>query len=132
MGLPSVEVDVTIRTCTNGHREVAHKAILRTLDAVANALANKNTQLTGPEIRFLRKQLGLSGQDFAKFMMVTPEWVSKWENEKVIMSSVNEQRLRSAVQHGMQIFDYDIKHAKKPKPLRMRVSQSHTVVLLAS
>jgi DNA-binding transcriptional regulator YiaG len=129
MGLPTVSVDVTVLTCTNGHREVMHHAILRTMETVANTLANKKTQLTGQEIRFLRKQLGLSGQDFAKFMLVTPEWVSKWENEKASMSQANEQRLRTAVQHGVKIFDYDIKIEKKAKPMRMRVGGSQVVHL---
>lgn len=124
MGLPSIAVEVTVRTCRNGHREVAHRGIVATMKKVANALATKKTQLTGQEIRFLRKHLGLSGQDFAKFMFVTPEWVSKWENEKATMSQTDEQRLRAAVQLGLQIFDYDIKIAKKAKPLRLRVGEA--------
>ena len=124
MGLPSIAVNVTIRTCSKGHREVAHRAILQMMEKVANALVLKKTQLTGLEIRFLRKHLGLSGQDFAKFMFVTPEWVSKWENEKASMSPTDEQRLRVAVQLGVQIFDYNIKIAKKAKPLRIRVGEA--------
>jgi hypothetical protein len=54
-------------------------------------------------------------------MLVTPEWVSKWENEKANMGQANEQRLRTAIQHGMQIFDYDIKISKRAKPLRFYV-----------
>ena len=57
-------------------------------------------------------------------MFVTPEWVSKWENEKASMSPTDEQRLRVAVQLGVQIFDYNIKIAKKAKPLRMRVGEA--------
>ncbi|MGQ0732251.1 MAG: helix-turn-helix domain-containing protein [Acidobacteriota bacterium] len=33
-----------------------------------------------PEIRFLRKQLGLSGIDLAMHLGATPESVSRWEN----------------------------------------------------
>jgi len=38
--------------------------------------------------------------------------------------SGGEQRLRAAVQLGLQIFDYDIKITKKAKPLRLRVGEA--------
>ena len=49
-------------------------------EALARAIALKPAPLTGPEMRFLRKQLGYGAAKWAALMHVAPETLSRWEN----------------------------------------------------
>lgn len=52
-----------------------------TLHAIlAEALISKPARLEGKELRFLRKELGLSARQFAKILHVDHTTISKWEN----------------------------------------------------
>lgn len=64
---------------------------------IARAVASREGALTGSEIRFLRKYLGLSGVTFAKRIGVSHETVSRWENDKQEMSPPLERFLRLMV-----------------------------------
>jgi putative zinc finger/helix-turn-helix YgiT family protein len=44
------------------------------------ALASKPTKLTGSEIRFMRKEVGMTGRGFAEAIGVDPVTLSRWEN----------------------------------------------------
>jgi len=50
--------------------------------------------LTGAEIRFLRKELGLKARDMAEYLSVTPQAYSKWENSHNRISPVYDKQLR--------------------------------------
>jgi DNA-binding transcriptional regulator YiaG len=63
-------------------------------EVLAKAIAKKPHRLTPGEIRFLRKYLGWSGKDFAQFMGVTPETVSRWENGAGRIGETAERFLR--------------------------------------
>jgi DNA-binding transcriptional regulator YiaG len=49
-------------------------------DSLANAIVKKRTPLSGPEVRFLRKQLKIRSRDFARALHITPQHFSAWEN----------------------------------------------------
>ena len=71
--------------------------------AIARAIIAKRQRLTPTEIRFLRKQLGLSGLDLAIHLGTTPESVSRWENGRTAMGVTADRLLRLMVavsQHG--------------------------------
>jgi putative zinc finger/helix-turn-helix YgiT family protein len=48
--------------------------------AVALAVVRKPYRLTGEEVRFVRKYLHLTGQEFAKLLKVDNSTLSKWEH----------------------------------------------------
>lgn len=50
--------------------------------AVAMVRALDPLRLTGRDVRFFRKVLGLTATDFAQALNVAPETVSRWENDK--------------------------------------------------
>ena len=52
------------------------------LHVIASALVLKPSGLTGREIRFLRKHIGLTGEQFGHKLGLTKEHVSRIENEK--------------------------------------------------
>src|SRR5207245_7852003 len=62
-------------------------------DKIAEGLTKKPSILIGPEIRFLRKNLGLLATDFAKYLDTTPVSVSRWETGDQI-SKENDKLIR--------------------------------------
>jgi putative transcriptional regulator len=95
-GLPNVLLQgVEFRRCPKCDEvEMAIPRLAHLHRAIAEIIAEKTARLTGAEIRFLRKHLGWSGEDFAKTMGVTKSTVSRWENEHEPMGAVAERLLR--------------------------------------
>lgn len=109
-GLPYVTLrNVEIRRCKAcGEEEVVIPRIENLHRALALAVITKPSRLTPEEIRFLRKYLGWSGTDFAKYMGVKPESVSKWENDKAAMGAVADRLLRLMVATGSPVKEYPL------------------------
>jgi len=73
--------NITLRVCTRcSIRRPLIPAMDRIHETIARALALKSEALTGAELRFLRKQLGMSAKGWAALMHVAPETLSRWEN----------------------------------------------------
>jgi putative zinc finger/helix-turn-helix YgiT family protein len=47
--------------------------------AIARALANSPARLTGEQLRFLRKHLGMSGEQLGSYLHTDKTKISKWE-----------------------------------------------------
>ncbi len=115
VGLDGVALDgITVyecQSCQEAYDEMPPMDLL--LDAVVGFIANRvdkgsdgeRTSLTGPEIRFLRKRLGLSGSDFADMFEVDTTTVSKWENGKFQMDPFKQKMLLKFAKLGHRIFD---------------------------
>lgn len=90
--------DVTVVTCSRCRRsepEVIDVDGLRR--ALARVVIGKRERLMPQEIRFLRKQLGLSAVSLATHLGTTPESVSRWENGRTPMGVTSERLLRLMV-----------------------------------
>jgi len=59
------------------------------LDALAKALLEKRGLLTGDELRFLRKQLGVASKDFAEYVGVSAEQYSRLEHGATVTPTVD-------------------------------------------
>jgi transcriptional regulator with XRE-family HTH domain len=85
----------------------------------------KHARLTAAEVRYLRKYLGWSGADFARHMGVTPESVSRWENDREQMSAVGDRLLRLMVATKAPVSAYPLDTLAEltddAVPLRLRV-----------
>jgi transcriptional regulator with XRE-family HTH domain len=57
----------------------------------------KPTLLAGPEIAFLRSELGLTGRALAKTLGVVQESVSRWENDALPVSATVDHLMRTMV-----------------------------------
>ncbi|HVU01659.1 MAG TPA: type II TA system antitoxin MqsA family protein [Polyangiaceae bacterium] len=129
-GLPNVTlVGVEVRRCTEcGEHEVVIPKIEKLHRTIAMAVVGKKTRLTAEEIRFLRKYLGWSGADFARHMGVTPESISRWENEKERMNPVADRLLRLMVVTKAPVADYSLDALAdlqdKSTPTRMKLYAS--------
>ena len=79
--------------------EVSHSIpyLGRLIAAAAVSRAKMPEKLSGREIVFMRKSLELSGKELASILEVTPETVSRWENDKAPMNPAHEKMLRICV-----------------------------------
>ena len=68
------------------------RALERALVAV---LVRGRGPLRGPEIRFLRGAMGLTGKRLASLLGVTPSVLSRWENEKSPIGAQSDRLLRT-------------------------------------
>lgn len=92
-GLDNVIIcDVEMIKCSCGEESALIPGILALHKAIANCLLEKETQLTGKEIRFLRKEMGLKGKVFANLISVDNATLSRWENGRT-KPSVKADRL---------------------------------------
>jgi transcriptional regulator with XRE-family HTH domain len=71
--------------------------INRLMRVIASALVLKPSALTGPEIRFLRKHIGLTGERFGRKLGLTKEHVSRIENEKHAAGQQTDRLVRYLV-----------------------------------
>lgn len=129
-GLPHVRlVGVEVRRCREcGRREVAIPHVEKLHRALADAVVRKPSRLTAEEVRFLRKSLGWSGQDFARHMGVSPETVSRWENGREPIGPTADRLLRLMVAAGRPLDRYDVGALAairtRPSPVRLRLAPS--------
>jgi len=104
-----VLVGVDVRTCPNcGNESVAIPRISELHKKLAQAVAEQAEKLVPGEVRFLRKYLGWSGVDFARYAGVTPETVSRWENGAHVMGPVSERLLRLCALKMDPVDDYSV------------------------
>jgi len=64
-----------------GNQDVIIPRMAKIHRAIAQALASSPARLTGEQLRFLRKHLGLSGDQFGSYLHTDRTKISKWENE---------------------------------------------------
>jgi putative transcriptional regulator len=80
-GLPNVWLrGVEIFECICGEKFAIIPCIEELHKLIGKRLIRKEYQLTGKEIRFLRKHMALKSKDFAKELGVQNVTVSRWEN----------------------------------------------------
>jgi putative zinc finger/helix-turn-helix YgiT family protein len=106
-----VLVDVEVRRCPAcGEQAVVIPRIEELHRSLAMTIIAHPGRLPPQEIRFLRKWLGWSGQDFARHFGVTATTVSRWESveDPSPMGSTAERLLRLSVAHGQPAAEYPV------------------------
>ena len=98
-GLPHVQLHgVEVTTCRAcGKEGIAIPRIGQLHRVLAEAFVTQRRMLAHPEIRFLRKHIGLSAADFAQRMGVARETVSRWETGAKPMGATADRLLRLLV-----------------------------------
>ena len=132
-GLPNIVLlGLEFRSCPRcGEEERVMPRIAVLHRTIAEAVAEKLARFTGAEIRFLRKHLGWSGEDFAEVMGVRQETVSRWETEKERMGVSAERLLRLMALRLRPVGEYPneklAKVAKEdPRPVRLRLRSNRS------
>ncbi len=113
------------------------KDIIRTL---ARAIVDKPFALTGEEIRFLRKYLGMSGDTFARHLHSDKAVLSRWENDREPVGSKSDLLIRTiAVILGEGLREGSESVVKKfpeivdePRKVRWELDPEHLHVELAA
>lgn len=77
---------------------------------VAQTIARQEPRLLPEQIRFLRKYLGYSGKDFAEFLSIAAETVSRWESKTspMQMQLSTEKLIRLMALTKSPITDYGL------------------------
>jgi len=90
--------DAEVRRCPRcGHQEVVIPRPEALNRAIAAAVIRKQARLAGPEMVFLRAQMGLTARALARVMGVVPESVSRWETGALPVSPPVDRLLRTMV-----------------------------------
>jgi putative zinc finger/helix-turn-helix YgiT family protein len=80
-GLTNVELfNVPAWVCVNHHEEIEIPAVTRLHELLAHLIIRKPANITGSEIRFLRRRVGLQAKEFAERIGLTPVSLSRFEN----------------------------------------------------
>lgn len=80
-----------------GSSEVIIPRMAKIHRAIAQALANSPARLTGEQLRFLRKHLGLSGDELGRYLHTDRTKISKWENEGDRIGPATDRLIRLLV-----------------------------------
>lgn len=64
------------------------------LNTIGEAIVNKPTRLTGFEVRYLRKNVGLSATAFARYLAIDPATLSRWERNKRVIGKTSDLLVR--------------------------------------
>jgi putative zinc finger/helix-turn-helix YgiT family protein len=129
-------VGINIHSCKQCNEEVPEIPNLSQLhDIIAEGLVAKPVTLTGAEIRFLRKNLGLKAGELAKALDTTDVSVSRWETGEQDVSKENdkliryfylrakEERSKHRIQRELVQQLSDVEHQQRP--LNMNVDVPH-------
>jgi len=63
--------------------------------AIAQRIVSKRYRLTGAEVRFLRKYIGMTAEVFSRLLHVDKTTVSKWENDEDLVGEQSDLLIRS-------------------------------------
>ncbi len=92
--LRSIEV-ADCRQC--GNSDVTIPASAKIHRTIARALANSPARLTGEQLRFLRKHLGLSGDELGGYLHTDRTKISKWERGEDRIGPASDRLIRLLV-----------------------------------
>ncbi|MCW5978337.1 MAG: helix-turn-helix domain-containing protein [Bryobacteraceae bacterium] len=95
-GLPNVVLQgVMVADCPKcGNSDVSIPRVAKIHRAIARALTNSPARLTGAQLRFLRKHLGLSGDELGRYLHTDKTKISKWETEQDKVGPVTDRLVR--------------------------------------
>ncbi len=94
-GLPNLYLSgITYYVCECGNKSAEIPAMKDLFSALAQTLVSKTSLLVGPELRFLRKQLGKKAVEFAPMISLTPQYFSSLENSFAPLDAGRDKLVR--------------------------------------
>lgn len=102
MGLPVLLLNSVCENSMGNCSGVVVPDVLGLQAAMAVARIMDDFKLNGTEIRFLRRSIGMKATELAKFLDMSAETVSRWENNKELISTNAERVLRLRVYNTLK------------------------------
>jgi putative transcriptional regulator len=133
-GLPNLYLrEVNFYHCSCGEEMVEIPCVEQLNQRIAETIIASSPHLNGPEIRFLRKQLGLKAIELARIFGVSKVTVSRWENGKVKIDKAYDRMIRALVKNAeFRAVLEQINNRKKTAPKSHRyVIDAKTMAALA-
>src|SRR5579885_2222615 len=95
-GVPNVVLQgVAIAECSKcGNSDMSVPRVAKVHRAIARVIANSPARLTGPQLRFLRKHLGLNGEESSRYLHTDKTKVSKWGTEEDAIGPATDRLIR--------------------------------------
>lgn len=128
--------NIPVYKCPCGNEMPEIRAIERIHQKIAEDLFRKPALLTGEEIRFLRKEMGLKAVELANILGVSKVTVSRWENQTKPIGVVSDRLIRllylSFLEKKGKLSKEDILNVirsikDRPKKIKIEVSQKDLV-----
>jgi putative zinc finger/helix-turn-helix YgiT family protein len=86
---------IEVADCPNcGNSDVIIPRMAKIHRAIAQALTNSPARLTGEQLRFLRKHLGLNGDQLASYIHTDKTKISKWERGEDRIGPATDRLIR--------------------------------------
>jgi putative zinc finger/helix-turn-helix YgiT family protein len=85
---------IEIFYCDCGEKIVSIPAVTELHSTIGRFLLKKKSLLNGKEIKFLRKNMGLTAKKLADCLGVNNASISRWENNKIIITKPHDLLLR--------------------------------------
>jgi putative zinc finger/helix-turn-helix YgiT family protein len=90
--------DIQIVTCDHcGNEDPIIPRLSEVIRVLASATVRKPRPLTGQDVRFLRKQMDMNGETFARHLGVDKTTLSKWENDQIPIGANSDRLIRAVV-----------------------------------
>lgn len=81
IGIPVLLTDIDVISCPHcGNIDPIIPDLNGLMHVIAFATISQSCKMSGHEIRFLRKYLGMNGRKFSELLHIDPTTLSKWEN----------------------------------------------------
>lgn len=142
-GLDDVVLFVPVHACPKCKETLPEIHNVKSLHAaIADDLFRKPTPLTGLEVRFLRKEMGMKAKGFALLLGVDPVTVSRWETCAEQVGHTSDRLVRCLylfhrIETGREVrpaqsFERlredltQIRRVGKPRPLRITIPAAST------
>jgi transcriptional regulator with XRE-family HTH domain len=81
--------NVPVWICPNGHEEIEIPAVTQLHELLAQLIIRKPATITGPEIKFLRRRIGIQAKEFAKRIGLTAVALSRFETGRTVSRKID-------------------------------------------
>ncbi len=111
-GLDNVYLDnVRVFVCDKCNEEEVSLPCVPDLHMLlGKIIVSQKQPLDGKEVRFLRKNAGLSATKLAKILGVSLETISRWENDKIKIKSSSDRLIRMVYCAIMDVPSHELKN----------------------
>lgn len=93
---------------------------------ISQAIIHDPAPLSGDKIRFLRKELGIKAKDWASYIGVEPETLSRWEKGNQLIGTQSDLLIRAVyclLKSGKQV--PKTQNQKAPGQMRINVGETN-------